>query len=57
VGRSALLGLIWLACLIAAMGPIASWLRIPVVIQACDRLTGGMFVAFGLGLALDSRRS
>jgi threonine/homoserine/homoserine lactone efflux protein len=53
----ALLGLIWFACLIAATRPIASWLKRPVVVQACDRLTGGVFVAFGLGLALDSRRS
>jgi threonine/homoserine/homoserine lactone efflux protein len=52
----ALLGLIWFACLIAAMRPIALWLRRPAVVQACDRLTGGMFIAFGLGLALESRR-
>jgi hypothetical protein len=25
-------------------------------VQTCDRLTGGMFVAFGVGLALQSRR-
>ena len=53
----ALLGLIWFACLIAATRPIAEFLRRPVVVQACDRLTGGVFVAFGLGLALESRRS
>jgi threonine/homoserine/homoserine lactone efflux protein len=28
----------------------------PSVVQTCDRLTGGMFVAFGVGLALQSRR-
>ncbi len=27
------------------------------VVQACDRLTDGMFVAFGLGLALRADRS
>jgi threonine/homoserine/homoserine lactone efflux protein len=53
----ALLGLIWFACLIAATRPIASWLRRPAVVRACDRLTGGVFVAFGLGLALESRRT
>ena len=42
------LAAIWFACLIAATRPIASWLRRPVVVQACDRLTGGVFVAFGM---------
>jgi threonine/homoserine/homoserine lactone efflux protein len=52
----ALLGLIWFACLILATRPIARFLEKPPVVQACDRLTGGMFVAFGVGLALQSRR-
>jgi threonine/homoserine/homoserine lactone efflux protein len=52
----AFLGLIWFACLIAATRPIAGLLAKPSIVQACDRLTGAMFVAFGLGLALDSRR-
>ncbi len=52
----ALLGLIWFACLIAATRPLARFLAKPSVVQVCDRLTGGMFLAFGLGLALDSRR-
>jgi threonine/homoserine/homoserine lactone efflux protein len=52
----ALLGLIWFACLIAATRPLARFLARPSVVQVCDRLTGGMFLAFGLGLALDSRR-
>jgi threonine/homoserine/homoserine lactone efflux protein len=52
----ALLGLIWFACLIAATRPLAGFLAKPAVVQVCDRLTGGMFLAFGLGLALDSRR-
>jgi threonine/homoserine/homoserine lactone efflux protein len=52
----AFLGLIWFACLIAATRPIARLLAKPSIVQACDRLTGAMFVAFGLGLALDSRR-
>jgi threonine/homoserine/homoserine lactone efflux protein len=53
----ALLGLIWFACLIAATQPIARFLKRPAVVQTCDRLTGGMFVAFGIGLALQSRRT
>jgi threonine/homoserine/homoserine lactone efflux protein len=53
----ALLGLVWFALLIWATRPIASWLKKPVVVQACDRLTGSVFVASGLGLALGSRRS
>ena len=53
----ALLGMIWFASLILATRPIASWLSKPVVVQACDRLTGSVFVAFGLSLALGSRRS
>jgi threonine/homoserine/homoserine lactone efflux protein len=53
----ALLGLIWFACLIAATQPIARFLKRPSVVRTCDRLTGGMFVAFGIGLALQSRRT
>jgi threonine/homoserine/homoserine lactone efflux protein len=55
-GIHAFLGLLWFACLIAATRPLARFLARPAVVQVCDRLTGGMFVAFGLGLALDSRR-
>jgi threonine/homoserine/homoserine lactone efflux protein len=53
----AVLGLIWFGCLILATRPISRFLQIPAVVRACDRLTGGMFVAFGLGLALQSRRT
>ncbi|HTC52612.1 MAG TPA: LysE family translocator [Steroidobacteraceae bacterium] len=52
----ALLGLIWFACLIAATRPLSTFLRRPRVVRTCDRLTGGVFVAFSLGLALESRR-
>lgn len=52
----ALLGLIWFACLIMATRPIATFLMRPAVARTCDRLTGAVFVAFGLGLALESRR-
>ena len=52
----ALLGSIWFACLIVATRPLARFLAKPPVIQTCDRVTGGMFVAFGIGLALQTRR-
>jgi threonine/homoserine/homoserine lactone efflux protein len=52
----AVLGLIWFSCLIIATRPLARLLERPSVVQTCDRLTGGMFVAFGVGLALQSRR-
>ena len=53
----AVLGLAWFASLILATRPLANFLRRPRVIQTCDRLTGGMFVAFGVGLVLQSRRA
>jgi threonine/homoserine/homoserine lactone efflux protein len=52
----AVLGLIWFSCLITATRPLARLLARPPVVQTCDRLTGGMFMAFGVGLALQSRR-
>ena len=52
----ALLGLIWFGCLIIATRPLARFLEKPSVVRNCDRLTGGMFIAFGVGLALQSRR-
>jgi threonine/homoserine/homoserine lactone efflux protein len=51
----ALLGVLWFASLILATQPIALWLRRPAIVTSLDRLTGGLFVAFGLGLALRSR--
>jgi threonine/homoserine/homoserine lactone efflux protein len=53
----ALLGIIWFGCLILATRPVARFLQKPPVVQTCDRLTGGMFVAFGVGLALQSKRA
>lgn len=50
-------GLIWFASLILATRPIARFLEKPRVVQTCDRVTGGMFVAFGVGLALQSKRA
>jgi threonine/homoserine/homoserine lactone efflux protein len=52
----AVLGAAWFACLISATRPIASLLTRPAVVATLDRLTGGVFVAFGVGLALEARR-
>ncbi len=51
------IGLVWVACLIGATRPVARWLRRPKVLQSLDRVTGGLFVAFGVALALDARRT
>lgn len=50
------LGLIWFAALIAATRPLARLLAKPAVLRGLDRATGGVFLLFGLGLALDARR-
>ncbi len=49
------LGLAWFAALIAATVPIAGLLRVSAVVRWLDRVTGGVFVAFGLRLALERR--
>ena len=46
------LGLIWFAALIAATVPVSRFLRKPRVVKTLDRVTGGVFVAFGAKLAL-----
>ena len=51
-----LLGVVLFSCLIAATRPISRFLRRPAIVKGCDRVTGGMFVAFGIGLALETRR-
>jgi threonine/homoserine/homoserine lactone efflux protein len=48
----ALLGLIWFICLIAATRPLLGWLRRPGVVKMLDRITGGIFIAFGVRLAV-----
>jgi len=47
-----LLGLVWLGLLVAATIPMSRFLRRPAVVRTTDRLTGGIFVAFGTKLAL-----
>lgn len=57
-GLAALHGLMtvfWFAALIAATQPIAGALRKAAVVRWLDRLTGGVFVGFGLRLALERR--
>jgi threonine/homoserine/homoserine lactone efflux protein len=49
------MGLAWFAAIIAATRPIAGALRRAAVVRWLDRATGGVFVAFGLRLALDRR--
>ncbi len=50
-----MLGLMWFAALILATRPLVHALRRPVVLATLDRLTGCVFVAFGVNLALSRR--
>ena len=49
------MGLAWAGGLILATAPIAKALRRPGVVRGLDRVTGGVFVAFGLRIALERR--
>jgi len=53
----ALLGVFWFLALIAATRPLTRWLRRPSVVRRLDRITGGIFIAFGARLALESRHA
>ena len=46
------LGLAWLSVLVALTAPLGRWLRRGPVVQALDRLTGAVFIGFGVRLAL-----
>lgn len=46
---------IWFGAIIAATQPIAGALRKAAVVRWLDRLTGGLFVAFGVRLAFERR--
>ena len=48
-------GLVWFAALMLAARPLTRWLKRPGVLAAIDRLTGGVFLAFGARLALGHR--
>lgn len=50
------LTLAWLAALIAATVPLGRFLRQPKAVATLDRLTGGIFVAFGVKLVTSSAR-
>lgn len=51
----ALFGALWFAALIAATSPLQRWLQRQAVVRWIDRVTGAVFVGFGLRLALDRR--
>lgn len=51
-GVHVVLGTLWFAVLIAATVPLGRFLARPRVVKTMDRLTGGVFIAFGLKLAL-----
>jgi len=54
-GLHALMGVLWFAVLVAATRPLARWLQRPSVLRSLDGLTGAVFLAFGLKLALERR--
>lgn len=49
----AVIGTAWLALLVAAMRPLKRWLERRSVVRALDRVTGAVFIGFGLKLAFD----
>lgn len=51
----AVIGTAWLCVLIAAMRPLKRWLERPAVVRVLDRVTGLVFIGFGLRLVLDRR--
>lgn len=51
----ALLGVVWFGILVAATRPLSKWLSRPSVSRGLDRMTGAVFIAFGLKLALEKR--
>jgi threonine/homoserine/homoserine lactone efflux protein len=51
----ALMGIVWFAVLILATQPIARWLRRPGTVRVLDRVTGLVFVGFGVKLATARR--
>ncbi|HEX3917849.1 MAG TPA: LysE family translocator [Caulobacteraceae bacterium] len=50
-----LLGIVWFAILIGATTPLRRWLQRQAVVRWLDRVTGVVFLGFGLRLALDRR--
>jgi threonine/homoserine/homoserine lactone efflux protein len=50
------LSLLWFGALIAATIPMSRFLARSQVVKALDRITGGVFIGFGVKLALSSRQ-
>ena len=50
------LGVVWFVALIVATKPIAKAIREPSVLQWLDRVTGGIFIAFGIRLLVSEQR-
>jgi len=55
VALHAVMSVAWFAAIIAATRPIAGALQRAAVVRWLDRLTGGVFVGFGVRLALERR--
>jgi threonine/homoserine/homoserine lactone efflux protein len=51
-GVHVLMGLVWFAAIIGATRPISGALQKAAVVRWLDRITGGVFLGFGLRLAL-----
>jgi threonine/homoserine/homoserine lactone efflux protein len=49
-------GIVWFAVLIAAVRPLSLWLRNARVAKTFDRITGAVFVGFGVRLLFDKGR-
>jgi threonine/homoserine/homoserine lactone efflux protein len=49
------LGGLWFALLISATAPLKRWLQRQAVVRWIDRVTGAVFIGFGVRLALDRR--
>ncbi|HZZ70473.1 MAG TPA: LysE family translocator [Phenylobacterium sp.] len=49
------IGTLWSICLIAATQPISRVLKKAAVVRWLDRITGGVFLGFGVRLALERR--
>jgi len=49
------LDVLWFTAIIAAAAPLARRLKQPKIVRALDRLTGGVFIGFGVKLALSAK--
>lgn len=49
-------GILWFILLISATSVFSQWLRHPRVAKAIDRVTGTVFIGFGVALALEKTR-